>query len=151
MIRTDGVGLDFYAILDVHAGWVVRVPVAEDALSAEGVDEGGSACQTKQDAVSKSHLLNRRHLRLWMGRDAKQRREAQLTSARCSANHQAELDTLLHVLLAANHLLFDCDMSVMVQTKGKKGDAVRREEDMFGMLCARKNWGSSAQQVQIDS
>jgi hypothetical protein len=47
MIRTNGDGLDLDAILDVGTIGIVRLLVRQDALAAEGVDEGGSACSAK--------------------------------------------------------------------------------------------------------
>lgn len=41
--RTDGDGLDLDALLDMGAVGIVGVLVGEDALAAEGVDEGGPA------------------------------------------------------------------------------------------------------------
>lgn len=43
MFRTNGDGLDLDTLFDVGAIGVICLLMAEDALSAEGVDEGCSA------------------------------------------------------------------------------------------------------------
>lgn len=53
-----------------------------------------------------------------------------LTSARCSTDHQAELDTLLHVLLAANHLLL-----VSIVSVPEKGCRMDRDANAMGWGC----------------
>lgn len=58
-------------------------------------------------------LLAGKESTLGSRRDVKPRGEIKHTSARCSADHQAELDTLLHVLLAADHLLLIQCVSVI--------------------------------------
>jgi hypothetical protein len=47
-IELNGDGLDFDAILDVGHGGVVRVLVVEDALAAEGIDEGCATCSDER-------------------------------------------------------------------------------------------------------
>lgn len=53
-LRTNGDGLDFDAILDVGHGGVVGVLVVEDALAAEGVDEGCAAWRDERWAFAET-------------------------------------------------------------------------------------------------
>lgn len=73
---------------------VIAFLMSEDCLSAEGVDEGGSACETALSASETHDAI--RGKGVWGSRR---------TSARSTTHHEAELDTLLHVLLLADHFL----------------------------------------------
>ena len=91
--HTDGEGLDLDAVLDVRGRRIVRLLVGQDRLAAERVHEGGPAWDDPKSASA---------LQRW-GRCS----GVQRTRARGAADHQAELDALLDVLLPADHLLHD--------------------------------------------
>lgn len=129
MSRTNGVGLDLDAVLDVSLARVVCIFVDKNGLAAESVDEGSPACEGRRNPWSaKSVACWRREGKREVEAQCEAQGKIKLTSARCSADHQAELDTLLHVLLAANHLLLGWKLSVTVRTKqvedGSDSDAM---------------------------
>lgn len=67
-IRTNGVGLDLHTVLNVGAGRVVGFLVSEDGLSAQSVDEGGSACgRMGRTGSVKVHWLHKAQRRLRLG------------------------------------------------------------------------------------
>lgn len=70
---------------------VVGILMAEYSLTAQGIDEG---CPTYKVSLLANEGIVRAFW-VWSG----------LTSTRGSTDHQAELDSLLHVLLPSNHLL----------------------------------------------
>jgi hypothetical protein len=81
---TNGDGLDLHAFFNVRRVGVIRVLVLEDLLSAEGVHKGCPAClrHGQDDHVDGDGIGVR-------------------TSPRGAADHQAELDSLLDILLPA--------------------------------------------------
>ena len=92
-MRTNSDRLDPDTLLDVGAARVVGVLVREDGLAAEGVDKGGSAWWADVRQCDRDGQCG------WRGRDGKP------TSARGAGDHEAELDSLLDILLLADHLL----------------------------------------------
>lgn len=78
---------------------VIRVFVVQDALAAKRVDESSSACK----GIGGQSSLSR-------GYDAKGEVSSVKhvhTGTGSATDHEAKLDTLLHVLLLAHHLLFE--------------------------------------------
>jgi len=91
-MHTDGDGLDLDAFFDMGSARVIGLLMGEDGLAAEGVDEGSSAWRVRGRSASANETIV----------DGIKRKR---TSARGTTDHQAELDALLDILLAADHLL----------------------------------------------
>ena len=88
--EVDGNGLDLDTLLDMGISRVVGVLVLQHVLAAECVHEGGASWKHKLE-----HFICPTS-----GRGLGSKRG--LTSAGSSADHQAELDSLLEVLLATH-------------------------------------------------
>lgn len=95
-MRTDSDGLDLDTLLDMGAVGVVGFLVAEHGLTAQRVDEGRPACGTMGSAMKARESC--------LGFEGR-------TGTRSTAYHQAELDSLLDILLPADHLLEGTEVS----------------------------------------
>lgn len=111
-MRTNGDRLNLNAFLDMGSAGVVGLLVRENGLAAESVDKGCPACRKEQRLVGVAPCRVGRY---------------RLTSSRGAANHQAELDSLLDILLAADHLLCRKHVSVAVriETRSRSVNAGR--------------------------
>jgi hypothetical protein len=111
--HTDGDRLDLDAILDVSSVGIVRVLVGEDTLAAEGVDEGRSAWEGREESARSCDEIMpeggpgasaARRFELCRPTSQGGEREER-TCAGSTADHKTELNSLLHVLLLTHHLL----------------------------------------------
>lgn len=96
--RTDSDGLDLDTFFDVGVRGFVSILVLQHALAAERVDESGSA-YSRQSASARHRRARRR------AKSMPNKQTGKRTSSRGAADHQAELNSLLHVLLPSDHLL----------------------------------------------
>lgn len=101
-LLTNGYWLDLDAFLDVGGGWVIAVFVLQHLFAAEGVDESGPTCAAACEFSLRDGSLHER-----IGGH---------TCSRGTAHHQAELDALLDILLAADLYLH---ISILALWKGR--------------------------------
>ena len=119
--RTNRDRLDLDTVFNMSIGGIIRILMLEDVLAAERVDKGGSAYIIVLALYSSGRFHGLAEVRecapvAAVGAKARgfgtgDRRESERTSSRGTANHEAELNALLDVLLAADHFLGEKELA----------------------------------------